>query len=234
MKQNAVEFAERYAGAVRRFLKRGARATLKPALILGSQAAALGMEALEMARIHDQTLLTLKLAADGRGRGLVRRAESFFSEAIIPIIETHSAAVQTRSDLSCLNQTLARRTVELAVSHRRLRVGIVRRKTVETALKTSGEHYARLLKESLQLQEELRRLTHKVLAAQENERLKLSQKLQNEVAQTLLGINVRLVAIKRESRNRISSVRDEIDQTHRLVAQSARSITRVIKSLQPS
>jgi hypothetical protein len=44
-------------------------------------------------------------------------------------------------------ETLGRRTVELAVTNRQLQRGIVRRKSVEAALKKSGEHYARLLKE---------------------------------------------------------------------------------------
>jgi len=43
------------------------------------------------------------------------------------------------------------------------------------------------LKDSLQLQEELRQLTHQVLAAQEEERKKISHELQDEIAQTLLG-----------------------------------------------
>jgi signal transduction histidine kinase len=72
---------------------------------------------------------------------------------------------------------------------------------VEAALRKSGEHYTRLLKESLQLQERLRNLTHQVLAAQENERRNISRELQDEIAQTLLGINVRLLSLKQEARS---------------------------------
>ncbi len=75
-----------------------------------------------------------------------------------------------------------RRTLELAATNLQLQRGIIRRKTVEAAFKKSGEHYTRLLKESLQLQEGLRQLTHQVLAAQEGGRKKISRELQDEIA----------------------------------------------------
>ena len=118
---------------------------------------------------------------------MIKRAEIFFTEAITPIVETHRAARQSKIDLGRLNETLTRRTTELAATNRQLQRGIVRRKSVEAALKKSGQHYARLLKDSLQLQEGLRQLTHQVLAAQEEERKKISLELQDEIAQTLLG-----------------------------------------------
>ena len=104
-----------------------------------------------------------------------------------------------RLDLNRLMATLGRRTEELADSNRQLERGIIRRKIVEEALKKSGAHYTKLLKDSLHLQEGLRQLTHQVLAAQENERKKISLELQDEIAQTLLGINVRLLSLKQES-----------------------------------
>ena len=58
------------------------------------------------------------------------------------------------------------------------------------------------LKASLQLQKHLRQLTHRVLVAQEDERLKLSHELRDEIAQTLLGINVRLLLLKQAARSK--------------------------------
>ena len=124
---------------------------------------------------------------------------------------------------------MSRRTLELAVTNRQLKRGVVRRKSVEAALKKSGEHYARLLKDSLQLQEGLRQLTHQVLAAQEEERKKISLELQDEVAQTLLGINVRLLSLKQEARSNTQGLKKEIASTQRLVAKSARSVRRVAR-----
>ena len=107
--------------------------------------------------------------------------------------------------------------------------GILRRKSVEAALQKSGVHYAKLLKDSLNLQKALRQLTHQVLAAQEEERKKISLELQDEVAQTLLGINVRLLSLKQVSRNNSKGLKLEIASTQRLVAKSAKSVQQVAR-----
>jgi signal transduction histidine kinase len=227
MKQKSTGLSRRYLTALQKHLKAGPRASLQPALGLGRRAVALGLETLELARIHERAIVTLE-AASGKD-GIVKRAEIFFTEALIPIVETHRAARQNKMQLNRLNETLGRRTAELAVTHRQLQRGIVRRKSVEAALKISGEHYAKLLKDSLQLQEGLRQLTHQVLAGQEDERRKISRELQNEIAQTLLGINVRLLTLKQEARNNTKGLKNEIASTQRLVLKSAKSVRRVAR-----
>ena len=159
--------------------------------------------------------------------GAIKRAEVFFTEVISPIVETHRAARESKTQLSRLNETLNRRTAELAVTNRQLQRGIIRRKSVESALKKSGEHYSRLLRDSLQLQERLRQLTHEVLTSQEDERKKISRELQDEIAQTLLGINVRLLSLKKEARTNTKGLKNEIASTQKLVLESARSVRRV-------
>ena len=197
MKQKLTRLSQRYVTALRTHLQPGARTDLRPALELGRQAVALGVETLDLARMHESALTTLEPANSKNGH--LKRAESFFTEANTPIVETHRAARQSRTDLHRLKTTLSRRTLELAATNLQLKRDIFRRKSVETALKKSGVHYARLLKDSLHLQKGLRQLTHQVMAAQENEREKISLDLQDEVAQTLLGINVQLLTLKQES-----------------------------------
>jgi signal transduction histidine kinase len=177
--------------------------------------------------MHEQALATLELTS--LQDGLNERADMFFSEALTPIVETHRAARQSKMELNRLNETLNRRTRELAATNRQLQNGIVRRKSVEAALKKSGEHYARLLKESLQLQEGLRQITRQVLSSQEEERKKISLELQNEIAQTLVGINVRLLSLKQEARNNTNGLKNEIASTQRLVVKSATSVRRVAR-----
>ena len=70
----------------------------------------------------------------------------------------------------------------------------------------------------------MRQLTHQVLAAQEEERQKISQELQDEIAQTLLGINVRLLSLKTQARSNSRGLKKEIASTQRLVAKSAESV----------
>jgi signal transduction histidine kinase len=72
----------------------------------------------------------------------------------------------------------------------------------------------------------LRHLTHQILSAQEAERMKVSRELQDEVAQTLLGINVRLLALKRESTVNSEGLKKEIASTQRLVEKSVKTMSR--------
>jgi signal transduction histidine kinase len=227
MKRELIGLSQRYRVALRKHLKQGPQASLQPALKLGRAAVALGLETLDLARIHEQALATPKLSSSQNGRN--QRAERFFSEAVTPIVETHRTARRSKTELNRLNDTLGRRTLELAASHRQLQRGIVRRKSVEAALKRSGMRYSKLLKDSLQLQEGLRQLTHQVLAAQEAERKKISRELQDEIAQTLLGINVRLLSLTQEARSNTKGLKNEIDDTQRLVTRSARSVRRIAR-----
>lgn len=200
---------------------------MRPALGLGRRAVALGLETLELARMHERAVSTLELS-DGKD-GEIERAQVFFTEALTPIVETHRATRQSKIELNRLNETLNRRTLELAGTNRQLQRGIRRRESVEAALKKSGERYAGLLKESLHLQEGLRQLTHRVMGSQEEERKKISLELQNEVAQTLLGINVRLISLKQEARRNTKGLKKEIASTQRLVVESARSVRRAAR-----
>ena len=227
MKQKLIRLSRRYVAALRTHVQPGPRASLQPALELGRQAVALGVETLELARIHEHAIDTLELSKSKDG--YMKRAEKFFSEALTPIVETHRASRQSKTDLNRLTETLGRRTRELAVTNRQLKRGVLLRKSVEAALKKSGVHYARLLKDSLHLQEGLRQLTHQVLTAQEEERKKISLELQDEVAQTLLGINVRLLTLKQESQNNTQGLKLEIASTQRLVAKSASSVRRIAR-----
>ncbi len=224
MNRKQIQLSLAYAATLARQLKRGRRASLSPASRLGRRAVAVGLETLDLARIHRQALATLKLPPTQKTS--IAFAGNFFTEANSAIEETHRLARQTRKDLSQLVARLDRRTGELAVSHRQLQWNAIRRKRMEKTFAKRGKHHQKCLEESLELQKRLRQLTHQVLAAQEDERKKISCELQDEIAQTLLGINVRLLCLKQEARKHAKGLKNTIASTQRLVANSARSVRR--------
>jgi signal transduction histidine kinase len=224
MKRQLSTFSRRYASALGKHLKPGAQASLRSARGLGREAVSLGLETLDVARIHQGALATLE-AASSRD-GIIERSEFFFAEAIIPIEKTHHAALKTNVRLRHLNKTLGRRTVGLAASNRSLKQSIVRRERVERALKKSGGQSQKLLEESRRLQRRLQRLAHRIMAAQEDKRKKISHDLRDEIAQTLLGINVRLLTLKKEAAINTEGLKKEIASTQRLVDKSVKSIKR--------
>lgn len=229
MKPTLLGLSQRYVVALRKHLQpgRGTRAANGVALSVGREAVALGLETLELALMHERALVSLALPKSKRG--LLKRAEIFFTEANTPIEATHRAARQTRMHLIRLKETLGQRTMELAATNRQLQRGVARRKALEDEFEKGGKHHQKRLEESLQLQKRLRQLTHRVLVAQEADRKKISAELQDEIAQTLLGINVRLLSLQQEARSNSEGLRKDIARTQRLVVKSVRSVRRVAR-----
>jgi signal transduction histidine kinase len=91
-KQNGL--SRRYQAALQKYLKPGPRPNSQRAHRLGSRAMALGLETLDLARFHERALITLVLPgfSPGARERMIRRAGTFFAEAITPIEKTHRAA----------------------------------------------------------------------------------------------------------------------------------------------
>jgi signal transduction histidine kinase len=229
MKFKLIALSRRYLAELQKHLLPGSKTGWRPALRLGRRAVALGLETLELARIHEQALSRLELRPDRVVQ--TRRAEIFFAEAIAPIVETHRAARENKTELTRMTAMLKRRAAELAAANHRLKQGVQKRRSVEASLKRSGKHYAKLLKNSIRLQEDLRRRTRQILAAQEEERRTMSRELQDEIAQTLLGINVRLLTLKRQAGGNAQRIRNDIASTQRLVGNTTLSTRRVHRKM---
>lgn len=225
MKLTLTQLSHQYATTLGKHLRQGPRASLLPALELGRQGVALGLETLDLARIHEQALVELQLS--NTKNAFTKLAGVFFTEANTAIEATHGVARKAKVELSRMMAILNERTMELAASNRDLQRGALRRKMMEKDFAERGRHHRKSLEESLKLQGRLRQLTHRVLTAQEDERQKVSRELQDEIAQTLLGINVRLLSLKLEARNNTKGLKYTIAKTQKLVAKSARSVRQV-------
>ena len=99
-------------------------------------------------------------------------------------------------------------------------------KNAEKALKKSGGDAKKLWEESHGLQKHLQHLTHQILSAQEDKRKKISHDLQDEIAQTLLGINVLLLSLKTEATTNARALKRQIASTQRVVDTSVKTIKR--------
>jgi signal transduction histidine kinase len=185
-----------YRAALGRYLKQGGVESLQRAQRLGRRAAALGLETLDLARIHERAVLSaveaLPAGSAASRERLVRRAGTFFAKAILPLEATHRAAMEITGRLRELNKEMDRRTRDLTASNRKLRREIVRRNAVEESLRKSEERSNGLLAQSRHLQLQLRLLSRRVLSAQEEERKRISRELHDVIAQMLTGINMAL------------------------------------------
>ena len=131
-------------------------------------------------------------------------------------------------------ESLRQRTAELATSNAVLKQEIVQRRGVENALRSSEMKASQLLRKSCRQQEELRGLSRQLLSAQEKERQKISRELHDVISQTLTGINVRLAALKTQSRSSTKDLQRKIMFTQRLVEKSVDIVHRFARDLRPT
>jgi signal transduction histidine kinase len=236
MKSKLAGLSRQYQAAVQKHLKRGRPGTLRPAKGLGRLAMTLGVETLDLARIHEEALITLVLPScpSGTRDAMVRRAGAFFAQAIIPIEETHRIAQETNSHLSKLTDMLRQRGVALAASNRQLKQEIAQRKSAEESLRKSEQHYDHLLEQSRRMQEQLRFLSRQLLSAQEEERKKISRELHDVIAQTLTTINLRLGTLKKEAALNTKGLAKSIAQTQLLVEHSVNIVHQFARELRPT
>src|SRR5437773_4707053 len=94
MKRKLSAMSQQYVTALKKHLKQGPQASLESARGLGRQAVAIGLETLDVARIHERALASLE--ASSSRDGIIERASIFFTEAITPIERTHQAALKVR------------------------------------------------------------------------------------------------------------------------------------------
>lgn len=133
--------------------------------------------------------------------------------------------------MSRVSDAMRQRMAALATTNRQLRRDIVRRTGAEASLKRRSERYAKLWKESRVLQQDLRRLTHQMLQAQEEQRQHLSHELQDVIGQTLLGIHVKLLALRRGTQAAKQTIAGGIVSTQRLVRTSARTVRTATRAM---
>ena len=146
-------------------------------------------------------------------------------------LETARAAQQANTHMRRPAKTLEEPEEEPANLNPQPQTAVSRRKALAEASATHAKPLGTVLKASLQLQKQLRRLTHRVLMAQEDERGKLSHELRDEIAQILLGINVRLLLLKQSARSQAKGLKEEIASTQRLVVKSTMLVRRLAQKL---
>lgn len=236
MKRKWRTLAQPYQLALRRYLGLGTPPPLRSARQLGRRAVALGLETLDLALLHEQALLAQVLAVETPATRvrIIQRANTFFSEAIIPLEEGHHVARSANIRLSRINQALSRRTQDLATSNQRLKLEIARRRVVEATLLESKQQTIQLLEQSRVLQEDLKLLSHRILSVQEEERKRISRELHDVIAQVLTGINVRLAVLKSAAAVDTRGLCQKISRTQRLVEKSVDIVHRFAHDLRPA
>ncbi len=218
-----------YLAALRTHCVQEPPVSLQAAVEIGREAVANGLETLDLARIHAAALVELLPPDDSAAyrADRIARATAFFTEAITPIEETHHAALKAAVGLEQQRVVLDHLTAELTEANDEFQRQVEERSAVEITLRRSQELSSQLLKESRVLEQQLQDMTHRVLAATEGERREMSLQLNDGIAQTLLGIHLRILALNKEVATRQTDLGEEIAATRQVVADAAKIISRL-------
>ena len=229
---DASQFSAQYCEALRTYLDpEGSGADLQNALHMGALAVDCGLDTLDVAKVHDIAMnelvpaeVPISVRSDFR-----LRASVFFTEAITPVESTHRGALDVEQQISLASNTLAHSSAELEASQRELQKGITMREAAEADLQSSRDTFETLLEESRLLEGHLRDITRESLTGQEEERRRVSRQLYDEISQTILGIHVRLLVLKKEVGTTHEGLSKEILITQGLLEESVKSINRLIR-----
>jgi signal transduction histidine kinase len=138
------------------------------------------------------------------------------------------------TQLQAAVDTLTQRTVELAASNEELRREVEHRRATEQSLRSSEHTSILLLEKSRGMQEELRQLSRRLLASQEEERKNISRELHGVIARTLTDISLQLTALKKQTTASTRDMQRKIAITQRLVAKSVEIVHRFAHELRPA
>jgi signal transduction histidine kinase len=137
------------------------------------------------------------------------------------------AQTQLATYASQLENMVTTRTAQLTAANRQL-------ETSDELNRKGKEEFKGLFEESLEMQKKLRRLTHQILTAQEEERKKISRELHDEVVQTLVGLNVELSGLVHGNSAGVRNLKDKIANAQRLVESSVEAVHRFARDLRPT
>ena len=180
-------------------------------------------------------VLSGKITAAHDAEVLIERPDGSRITVIVNIRPLKNQRGELTGAINCFYDITKRKRVEaaqrrldvLTASNRKLEQEIRQRQAVETTLRQSEQHQTRLL-------EQLRQLSHQILHAQEEERKRISRELHDEIAQTLVGINIHLAALTREAEGHPMGLQQKIAQTQRLVQKSVEVVHRFARELRPT
>jgi len=166
------------------------------------------------------------LRSDKTKRSMIKPSKALF--------RSQKRLAGRRTSAPASDAHLTRCRAKLAASDKQLQIEVRRRTTAELKLDQQEQHLNEMLTKSLEMQEHLRQLSRELLCAQEDERKAISRELHDDIAQTLMGINVHLAKLKMEAAVNSKGLTKKIASTQRIVKKSVEIVHRFARKLRPT
>ena len=220
-------FERSYAAGLGRHVRHGGPGAVKARI--GHLPATLRIGILQLARIHDRAVASLSLTPESAAR-----QEAFFAAAVAPIEQANCGTGEALLAFARLAARLGRRTGELASARARLAEQTTRGKSLRAELDAQARDQDACLDRARVMETRLRRLSHRLLSAQEDERLRISRDLHDAIGQELAGINVGLAALKQGAAADSRELGTAITLTQQLVERSMKTVHHYAWELRPT
>lgn len=123
---------------------------------------------------------------------------------------------------------------ELALANRELREEVTRRKVIEDSLRHREKVANEMLEKSREMQDEWRLLSRRLLAVQEDEQKLISRELHDVIAQTMMGINVRLAVLRSQATANAIELHRKIAETEEIAEKSVEIVHQFASELHPA
>ena len=230
------ELSQQYMAALRNYLSDRSERALHQAYELGRKTIADGLGVIDMAKIHEDVLLSI-LPRSNTTKESVRVAKvagAFLTESLSPFEMTHRGFRDANQMLRQLNETLEDSNRQLAAANQKLKKEITVRKRAERDLRESEDHYRVLFNQARLMQENLRYLSNQILKVQEEERKRISRELHDEVGQALTAVNVNLAVLKKAIPGSGRQLRKKITDAQNLLEQTMESVHNFSRELRPA
>jgi len=111
---------------------------------------------------------------------------------------------------------------------------ITARKLTEASVAQSEEHYRDLFHQAFQMQDNLRRMSDRLLKIQEHERARISRDLHDEVGQALTAINMNLAILRNALVGCAPEMEHRISDTQELIENTMDTIHNFSRELRPA
>jgi len=189
-----------------------------------------------LARLHEVALNDLmgSRGSAARKKSVEKQVGAYFLETLAPIEETHRIARAAKLQIRELGAALDARNDALESAMKRLVLEVSRRQAAEVGLAKGLRDCSVLLVQSRLMRVQMRGLARRLLTAQEDERGEISRELHEEIAQTLVGINVLLSSLSEAATINTVGLKRKIAATQRLLLRSVSIVHRFAGELRPS
>jgi signal transduction histidine kinase len=227
---------QQYLAGLKKYLTHGNERALHQAYELGRKTIADGLGVIDMAKIHEDVLLSLLPATASAQESLkvARTAGEFLTESLSPFEITHRGFRDANRSLRHLNETLEDRNRQLAAANQNLKQEISERRRIERELRESEEHFRALFNQAKLMQENLRYLSSQIIRVQEEERKRISRELHDEVGQALTAVNVNLAVLKKAITGNRKALRRKIADAQSLLEHTMEAVHDFSRELRPA